>query len=92
MTEKFNSTDTLLGISADGCNGNTGWANGMIRQYELLKGKAVQWLICFYHLCELVFRGIFTTIGKLYTVGANFSKMTHYLVISKIKINFRFPL
>ena len=65
MTEKFNSTDTLLGISADGCNGNTGVDNGMIRQYELLKGKAVQWLICFYHLCELAFRAVFTTVGKL---------------------------
>ena len=64
ITEKFDSTETVLGISTDGCNGMTGVDNGMIRQFELLKGKAVQWLMCILHLFELVFRHVFTTIGE----------------------------
>ena len=51
-------------MSVDGCNGNTGWKDGAVRHIEELVGRPLQWLVCVFHLAELVFRKFFIAVGK----------------------------
>ena len=51
-------------MSVDGCNGNTGWKDGAVSHIEQLVGRPLQWLVCVFHLAELVFRKFFIAVGK----------------------------
>ena len=65
VLKKYDSTETLLSVSADGCPANTGNTNGAIRLLEELLGRPVQWLICTLHQNELIFRHLFIALGML---------------------------
>ena len=58
------SVTTILALSVDGCNGNTGWKDGAVSHIEQLVGRPLQWLVCVFHLAELVFRKFFIAVGK----------------------------
>ena len=58
------SITTILALSVDGCPGNTGVDDGALRKIEELVGRPLQWLVCVFHLAELVFRKFFIAVGK----------------------------
>ena len=58
------SITTILALSVDGCPGNTGVDDGSLRKIEELVGRPLQWLVCVFHLAELVFRKFFIAVGK----------------------------
>ena len=63
--KKINAVHSLLGLSLDGPNHNVGPDNGFLRQVELLIGRALQWLICLFHMLELLFRALFSVIDGI---------------------------
>lgn len=50
--------DDLLFLGSDGTRVNTGCDAGVIRLFEELIGKPVQWIICFIHMNELPLRSL----------------------------------
>ena len=64
MIQKFMSVFTILALSFDGCPANTGVDHGAVRHVEELVGRPLQWLVCVFHLDELVFRKFFMAVGK----------------------------
>ena len=63
ILKKYDSIETVVSVSADGCPANTGNTNGAIRLIEELLGRPVQWLICTLHQNELIFRHLFIALG-----------------------------
>ena len=61
----FNSLKSILGFNADGCPTNTGNKSGVIRTFETMIHREIQWIICVFHLGELVWCHLFEKIGKL---------------------------
>ena len=66
VLEKYQSLESILSISCDGCTTNTGLSDGANRILEECLGFALQWLVCDLHCNENVFRHLFYAIGKLY--------------------------
>ena len=60
----FNSLKSILGFNADGCPTNTGNKSGVIRTFETMIHREIQWIICVFHLGELVWCHLFEKIGK----------------------------
>lgn len=52
---KHISLDNLVALSSDGAPVNVGVDNGVIRRFEQYLKRPLQWVICLYHLNELVF-------------------------------------
>lgn len=53
------SLQNVIAIGCDGAPVNTGVENGIVRRFEELLGRPVQWIICILHLNELVFHRLF---------------------------------
>lgn len=58
------SLNNVVAIGCDGAPVNTGVANGIIRRFEELLGRPVQWIICILHLNELIFHRLFKFLDK----------------------------
>ena len=59
---KTNSTETIVALSADATNVNTGLVGGAIRLTELAVGRPLQWVICMLHLVEIILRHLIERI------------------------------
>ena len=66
VLRKYESLETVISVSSDGPNVNTGAFNGAIRNLEVAVNKPLQWLVCLLHLNELVFRHIFEHVGEFF--------------------------
>lgn len=68
IRDHFESNNIVLqNVVAIGCDGapvNTGVENGIIRRFEELLGRPVQWIICILHLNELVFHRLFKLLDS----------------------------
>lgn len=51
---------SLIAISSDGTNANTGTHAGIIHLIEKALNRPVHWFICMLHLCECLLRNVFT--------------------------------
>lgn len=71
--EMYQSIDTVKALKTDGPPVVTGPHNGSNRTFENLSGKPVQWIVCLFHMNELVLKKVFVTIdgptgsGEVYT-------------------------
>ena len=66
ILHKYDSFNSIRAISSDGCAVNTGHTNGAIRLTEVAIGRPLSWFICLLHFNELIFRKLFTEIGKYF--------------------------
>ena len=52
----------LVATGCDGTDTNSGWNNGVIRNYELKFFRPLEYFICLLHLNEVPFRHLFQSI------------------------------
>lgn len=69
LTEK-GGVDNLELIACDGTVVNTGYKNGVIRRFEKMVNRPLQWIVCLLHFNELPFRALFIHIDGV-TEGPN---------------------
>lgn len=63
----------LIAIGCDGAGTNTGWEYGILQGFEQYIGRPVHWLVCLFHLNELPFKTIFTTLDGGTKSGKEYS-------------------